>query len=68
MKKSTAPEMKETTSIQKLAYGVTEAAECMSISRSQLYVLIRNGQVKITKIGGRTVIAHQALVNYLQAS
>jgi len=54
--------------IPKLAYTVEEAAECLSISRSLLYVLIKDGEIKTRKAGGRTIIAHQALLDFLAVS
>ena len=52
----------------KLAYGVEEAAELLSISRSKLYILVRDGKIRTVKAGGRTIISHQSLVDFLSAS
>lgn len=39
--------------VQRLAYPVTEAADLLGISRSQLYELFSTGQVASVKIGAR---------------
>jgi excisionase family DNA binding protein len=51
--------------VQRLAYPVTEAADLLGISRSQLYELFSTGQVASVKIGARRLIRHEALVAYL---
>jgi excisionase family DNA binding protein len=51
--------------VQRLAYPVTEAAELIGVSRSQLYELFSTGEVTSVKIGARRLVRHEALVAYL---
>lgn len=52
----------------RLAYPVEEAAEQLSISRSALYALQREGRIHFTKIGRRTVIRADELRRFLEES
>ena len=52
---------------QKFAYGVTEAAGLVSISRSQLYVEIQAGRLSAIKIGGRTLVTQEDLLTWLKS-
>lgn len=45
----------------KLAYQVREAAAAVGVSRSKLYELMRSGEVRAFKGGGRTLIAADEL-------
>jgi len=45
----------------KLAYRINEAVQASGIGRSKLYELIRDNQLRTTKIGGVTVIPCDAL-------
>ncbi|WP_081837784.1 helix-turn-helix domain-containing protein [Xanthobacter sp. 91] len=38
------------------AYSVKDAAEAYAISRSTLYVLLKDGKIRDRKVGGRRVI------------
>jgi len=38
------------------AFGVKEAAALIGVSRSMLYVLIKNGALRTIKLGGRRLI------------
>lgn len=40
----------------KLAYGIQEAAEAMSVGKSTVWRWIHDGRVKTVKLGGRTLI------------
>lgn len=40
----------------RLAYGVEEFAELMGIGRTMAFNLIKDGRVKVVKLGGRTLI------------
>ena len=45
----------------RLAYSIQEAARVSSLGRSTLYRAISAGRLKITKVGGRTLIPAEAL-------
>lgn len=49
----------------KLAYSVSEAAEIANICRTIIYRMINEGKLKARKIGRRTVILHDDLVDFL---
>ena len=49
----------------RLAYPVDEAAEQLSISRSQLYALEKEGRIRFTKIGRRSVVRADELRRFL---
>ncbi|MGB3271338.1 MAG: helix-turn-helix domain-containing protein [Xanthobacteraceae bacterium] len=44
-----------------VAYSIDEACRATSLCRTSLYKLISDGKVQAKKIGGRTVIAADAL-------
>jgi hypothetical protein len=50
---------------QRLAYGITDAIEATSIGRSLLYEEIRAGRLRTFKIGARTLIAADDLIDWL---
>ena len=52
----------------KLAYRIPEAVEATGIGRSTLYELIRDGELKTTKIRGRTLIERSELEALLARS
>lgn len=45
----------------KLAYSITEAAEALSLGRTTINRMIRDGQIKAVKVGGRTLIPAESL-------
>lgn len=47
--------------IQRIAYSPEEAGKAIGLSRSQIYVLIKQGRIKPTKVGRRTVIPAESL-------
>lgn len=51
--------------IPALAYRVDEAAEAVRLSRSQIYELIRSGQLRTIKLGRRRLVPVQALTDYI---
>lgn len=51
----------------RLAYGIDEAVQATSIGRSFLYQEIRAGNLKIFKIGSRTLIAADDLGAWLKS-
>lgn len=50
---------------QKLALRVADACHSLSISRSSLYNLIRDGRLKSIKIAGRTLITRSEIERLL---
>lgn len=45
-----------------LAYRISDACTLMQISRSHLYALVAKGEVRLIKIGGRSVIPASEIV------
>lgn len=50
------------SSTDRLAYRPAEAADVLGISRGQIYVLLRNGTLSSTKVGGVRLIPRGALL------
>lgn len=48
--------MDTTTSTRPAGYSIPDAARQLSISRSGMYRLIRSGEIRMVKIGHRSVI------------
>jgi excisionase family DNA binding protein len=53
------------SALTRLAYSPSEGAQVLSISRSKIYELIAAGDLKIIKLGSRTLILHSELVRFL---
>ena len=53
------------STVPALAYRVDEAAEAVRLSRSQIYELIRSGQLRTIKLGRRRLVPVQALTDYI---
>jgi len=51
----------------KMAYSIEEAIKAASIGRSLIYSEIKNGNLRATKIGRRTVILADDLKQWLQS-
>jgi excisionase family DNA binding protein len=49
-----------------LSHGVAGAAGAIGISRSKIYELIRSGELRSVKVGGRRLIRHSDLVELLE--
>lgn len=45
----------------KLAYSISEAIDATSLRRTKLYALIKDGDLKVVRIGGRTLIPADSL-------
>ncbi len=45
----------------RLTYSIAEACGLLGVGRTTLYHLIKNGELKICKVGRRTLIAAQSL-------
>ena len=51
----------------KLAYSIKEACHALSVGRTNLYKLIKQGKITARKLGTRTVILADDLKAYLAA-
>jgi excisionase family DNA binding protein len=49
----------------RLAYSITELSRSVGISRDLIYAEIKNGRLKVTKIGDRTVIPLSSIEAWL---
>ncbi|WP_313453168.1 helix-turn-helix domain-containing protein [Brevundimonas sp.] len=49
----------------KLAYGIEEAAQAISVGKSTIWRWIHDGRVKTIKLGGRTLIRREELMRLL---
>jgi excisionase family DNA binding protein len=49
----------------RLAYSPSGGAQVLGISRSKLYELIAAGELKVLKLGSRTLVLHSELVRFL---
>jgi len=56
-----APDPNPKANTDKLRVGVLEAARIIGVSRTRLYKHVRDGTIKITKDGGRTLFTMQEL-------
>lgn len=55
----------KTNGLERLSYGVAEAAIVTGLSRSKLYELIQSGELPSLKIGSRRLLRREALVALL---
>lgn len=53
---------------EKLRVGVAEAARIIGVSRSRLYKHIKEGAIKATKDGGRTLFTMKQLRSFVERS
>jgi excisionase family DNA binding protein len=44
---------------------MTEAGDILGIGRSKLYELVAQGEIKVVRIGRRTLIPHDELTRYV---
>lgn len=51
---------------EKLAYSVQEAAELLSISRSQIYEMISSGKIGSISIGRSRRVTHRQLMAFVE--
>lgn len=49
----------------KMLYRAEEAASLLSISRTAVFGLIRDGELRAVKIGGRRRIPHSSIEDYV---
>ncbi|WP_125772980.1 helix-turn-helix domain-containing protein [Antribacter gilvus] len=50
-----------------VVYRVEEAAEALRISRATIYELIRSGNLRTVKLGGRRLVPVAAVSEYVEA-
>jgi excisionase family DNA binding protein len=48
--------------LPKIGYSIREACRATSIGRTRVYELIREGRLRATRIGGRTIIPAESLL------
>lgn len=51
----------------KLVYSVNEAAELLSVGRTMVYDLIRDGRLRSLKVGHRRLIAREDLEAFVRS-
>jgi len=56
----------ETASIPKLAYSVEEAAEALSLGRTKTFALIKEGRLRVIRLGKRVVVPVTELQDFLR--
>lgn len=49
-----------------LLYSVDEAAELLRIGRTRLYELLNAGELPAKKVGKRTFVPRQAIMDFIQ--
>jgi excisionase family DNA binding protein len=52
----------------KLRYTIDEAAEIMSIARTRVYLMIREGEIPVSRFGRDVGILHSDIVAVLERS
>jgi len=52
--------------LRRLAYGVDDTADALSLSRSRIYELIASGEIAACKVGKRTIIPVAELTAFLE--
>jgi excisionase family DNA binding protein len=57
--------MSQNNHSHKIAYSIKEACEASSLGRTTIYAHISAGRLKVTKIGGRTVVLADSLIDLL---
>jgi len=48
-----------------LAYRIRVAEKVSGVSKSKLYQLAKDGKLKLTRVGGRTLVPHDELVRLI---
>ena len=51
---------------ERLAYGVTEAAQSLGLGKSKVRMLIREGALPVVRVGDRVLIRKESLEKLLQ--
>jgi excisionase family DNA binding protein len=53
------------SALTRLAYSPSEGAQVLGISRSKIYELIAARDLKVIKLGSRTLVLHSELVRFV---
>jgi excisionase family DNA binding protein len=53
--------------LTRLAYSPSEGAQVLGISRSKIYELIAAHDLKVIKLGSRTLVLHSELVRFVRS-
>ena len=56
-----------TFALTRLAYSPSEGAQVLGISRSKIYELIADEDLKVIKLGSRTLVLHSELVRFVRS-
>jgi excisionase family DNA binding protein len=56
---------RQNNALARLAYSPHDGAQVLSISRSKFYELIAAGDLRVVKLGSRTLVPHSELVRFL---
>lgn len=51
----------DSINLPKLGYSIREACEVSSLGRSTIFKHISSGRLKVTRVGGRTIVPADAL-------
>jgi excisionase family DNA binding protein len=57
----------DSTALERGAFNPAESAQWLGISRTQVYRLIRRGELRARRCGTRLLISRRALEEYLEA-
>jgi excisionase family DNA binding protein len=52
--------------LPRLAFTVAEAADVLSLSRTELYRLVKRGEIRARRCGRRLLISRRALEQYVE--
>jgi excisionase family DNA binding protein len=55
------------SALTRLAYSPSEGAQVLGISRSKIYELIAARDLKVVKLGSRTLVLHSELVRFVRS-
>jgi excisionase family DNA binding protein len=58
--------MNDVVELDRMAYGVPQAAATLSLSKATVWELIRQGKIAAIKLSGRTLIERAALRAYIE--
>lgn len=58
----------QTSQHEPLAYSINDACRVSGIGRTTLYALIGKGEIKVRKVGTRTLVPADSLRNFLSAT
>ena len=56
-----------TTPLAKLAYGVDDVAELLSLGRTTVVALVSSGEIPSIKVGGRRLIPRRDLDEFIES-